>query len=87
MTDQPAFAFVVVDALDDAGAVAEVEFSDGFTGELPAWWLPDVREGSAYRVERTPEGLRFTPEPGGARALMERSKQTLLDFSDRSEEA
>ena len=77
-----AFSFVVVDALDAERGVAEVEFSEGFTGELPAWWLPEVTEGAAYAVRRDGPALTFQLYPGGARALRERSKQALLDFQD-----
>lgn len=80
---EPELHFVVVDALDAEAGVLEVEFSEGFTAELPAWWLPDAREGAAYLVRREGDGLQFEPYPGGARALRERSKQALLDFTPR----
>ncbi len=75
-------SFVVVDAVDAESGMAEVEFSEGFTGEIPLWWLPDAQEGAAYLVRRDGNSLTFAPFPGGARALRERSKQALLDFQD-----
>lgn len=78
--------FVVVDAVDAEAGVLEVEFSEGFTAELPAWWLPEAREGAAYLVRREGNGLHFEAHPDGARALRERSKQTLLGFVDRLDE-
>ncbi|MFD1731474.1 hypothetical protein ACFSC4_11045 [Deinococcus malanensis] len=43
-----------------------------------------MADGAAYRVTVQEGGVIFTPEPGGARALRERSKQTLLDFQDQT---
>ncbi|SMB89501.1 hypothetical protein [Deinococcus hopiensis] len=73
---------LVVDVLDEDAGLADVEDARGRTYQLPAEWLPEVRDGAAYRVEVTGAGVTFTPDPGGARLLRERSKQTLLAFSD-----
>ncbi|MBB5296370.1 hypothetical protein E5F05_19610 [Deinococcus metallilatus] len=73
---------LVVDVLDEDAGLADVEDARGRTYQLPAEWLPDVRDGAAYRVTVTGGGVTFTPDPDGARLLRERSKQTLLDFSD-----
>ncbi|MEF2278873.1 hypothetical protein V3W47_11245 [Deinococcus sp. YIM 134068] len=73
---------LVVDVLDEDAGLADVEDTRGRTYQLPAEWLPGARDGAAYRVAVTDGGVRFTPDPDGARLLRERSKQTLLDFSD-----
>jgi hypothetical protein len=73
---------LVVDVLDEDAGLAEVEDARGRTYQLPAEWLPGVRDGAAYRVTVTERGVEFTPDAEGARLLRERSKQTLLDFSD-----
>ncbi|MBB5233735.1 hypothetical protein [Deinococcus budaensis] len=73
---------VVVDVLDEDAGLADVEDARGRTYQLPAEWLPGVRDGAAYRVTVGAQGVTFTPDPGGARQLRERNKQTLLDFSD-----
>ncbi|MFC4639218.1 hypothetical protein [Deinococcus hohokamensis] len=78
---------LVVDVLDEDTGLADVEDSRGRTYQVPAEWLPDVSDGAAYRVEVQGGGVTFTPEPGGARALRERSKQTLLDFQDEADAA
>ena len=80
-------ALLVVDAIDEDAHLAEVEFEDGWTTELPAHWLPAARAGAAYRATPIPGGVQFEVITGGAQALRERSKQTLLDFSDEIEEA
>ncbi|ADV68360.1 hypothetical protein [Deinococcus maricopensis] len=83
MTDPARRAtLLVVDAIDADAHLAEVELEDGFTTELPLHWLPGARPGAAYRATPTGNGVQFEPLPGGAQALRERSKQTLLDFSD-----
>ncbi|WP_027460421.1 hypothetical protein [Deinococcus murrayi] len=73
---------LVVDVLDEDAGLAEVEDSRGRTYAVPAEWLPGVSDGAAYRVSGEAGQLTFTPDPTGARELRERSKQTLLDFSD-----
>ncbi|KEF33946.1 hypothetical protein RDMS_09650 [Deinococcus sp. RL] len=73
---------LVVDVLDEDAGLAEVEDSRGRTYAVPAEWLPGVADGAAYRVSGKAGQLTFTPDPTGARELRERSKQTLLDFSD-----
>jgi hypothetical protein len=73
---------LVVDLLDEDAGLADVEDSRGRTFQLPAEWLPGAADGAAYRVSVTAGGVTFSPDPGGARLLRERSKQTLLDFSD-----
>ncbi|BDP40653.1 hypothetical protein DAETH_06220 [Deinococcus aetherius] len=73
---------LVVDVLDEDTGLADVEDTRGRTFQLPAEWLPGARDGAAYRVTVTGQGVEFSPEPDGARLLRERSKQTLLDFSD-----
>ncbi|WP_034385724.1 hypothetical protein [Deinococcus sp. YIM 77859] len=77
---------LVVDVLDEDAGLADVEDTRGRTYQLPVEWLPGVREGAAYRIIPTGEGVTFTPDPAGARLLRERSKQTLLDFVDEHEE-
>ncbi|MFC5849788.1 hypothetical protein [Deinococcus petrolearius] len=73
---------LVIDVLDEDTGLADVEDSRGRTYQLPAEWLPGAADGAAYRVHPAHGGVTFTPDPDGARALRERSKQTLLDFSD-----
>lgn len=73
---------LVIDVLDEDAGLADVEDSWGRTYQVPAEWLPGAADGAAYRVQTGPGGVTFTPDPDGARALRERSKQTLLDFSD-----
>lgn len=71
-----------IDVLDERSGMAEVEDDRGRTFELPAEWLPAAAEGQAYRAVAHPGGVQFTPLAGGGRALREKSKQTLLAFSD-----
>lgn len=78
---------LVVDLLDEDAGLADVEDSRGRTYQLPAEWLPGAADGAAYRVSVTDGGIVFTPDPDGARLLRERSKQTLLEFSDAPDEA
>ncbi|AWN22657.1 hypothetical protein DKM44_04925 [Deinococcus irradiatisoli] len=73
---------LVVDLIDDSSGLAEVEDEQGRTYAFPAAWLPEARDGQAYRVSVTPDGVQFTAQPGGSALLREKSKQTLLDFSD-----
>lgn len=73
---------VVVDVLDEDAGLADVEDARGRTFQLPAEWLPGAADGAAYRVTVGAAGVTFTPDPGGARLLRERNKQTLLDFAD-----
>lgn len=76
---------LVIDVLDEDTGLADVEDSLGRTYQLPAEWLPGARDGAAYRVAVQAGQVILTPQEGGARRLMERSKQTLLDFHDRAE--
>lgn len=73
---------LVIDVLDGDAGLADVEDSAGRTFQLPAEWLPGAADGAAYRVEVRGGQVTFTPDPGGARQLRERSKQTLLEFVD-----
>jgi hypothetical protein len=73
---------LVIDVLDEDVGLADVEDLRGRTFQLPAEWLPGAADGAAYRVTGHAGTLTFTPDPDGARTLRERSKQTLLDFSD-----
>lgn len=73
---------LVIDVLDEESGLADVEDSQGRTFQLPAEWLPGAADGAAYAVRVSPLGVSFTPAPDGARLMRERSKQTLLDFSD-----
>lgn len=75
---------LVIDVLDEDSGLADVEDSQGRTFQLPAEWLPGAAEGAAYSVQVSPGGVNFTPAPDGARLLRERSKQTLLEFSDET---
>ena len=76
---------LTIDVLDEDSGMAEVEDDQGRSFELPAEWLPAAAEGLAYRVTPHPGGVNFSPLTGGARELRERSKQTLLEFSDEHE--
>lgn len=76
---------LVIDVLDEDAGLAEVEDNLGRTYQLPAEWLPGARDGAAYRIQVQGAQVTLTPQEGGARLLMERSKQTLLDFHDRTE--
>ncbi|GAA5439341.1 hypothetical protein ACFQDE_08415 [Deinococcus caeni] len=73
---------LVIDVLDDDAGLADVEDLRGRTFQLPAEWLPGAADGTAYRVTLSGGQVTFTPDPHGAARLRERSKQTLLDFSD-----
>jgi hypothetical protein len=73
---------LVIDVLDEEAGLADVEDLQGRTFQLPAEWLPAAADGAAYRVEVLAGRVTFTPDADGARLLRERSKQTLLDFSD-----
>jgi hypothetical protein len=73
---------LVIDVLDDDAGLADVEDLRGRTFQLPAEWLPGAADGAAYRVDVSSGQVTFTPDPHGAARLRERSKQTLLDFSD-----
>ncbi|ANE44316.1 hypothetical protein [Deinococcus puniceus] len=73
---------LVIDVLDEEAGLADVEDSQGRTFQLPAEWLPGAADGAAYRVEVSGGRVTFVPDADGARLLRERSKQTLLDFSD-----
>ncbi|GGL66421.1 hypothetical protein GCM10010840_00410 [Deinococcus aerolatus] len=73
---------LVIDVLDEDAGLADVEDTRGRTFQLPAEWLPGAADGAAYRAQVTGGTVTFTPAPDGARLLRERSKQTLLDFSD-----
>lgn len=73
---------LVIDVLDEDAGLADVEDLRGRTFQLPAEWLPGAADGAAYRVSVSGAQVTFTPDPNGAALLRERSKQTLLDFSD-----
>ena len=73
---------LVIDVLDEDSGLADVEDEQGRTFQLPAGWLPGAADGAAYHVTVSPTGVSFMPAPDGARLLRERSKQTLLEFSD-----
>lgn len=73
---------LVIDELDEDLNLADVEDTLGRTFQIPLEWLPHPIEGAAYQVKISPGGVQFLPDPDGARLLRERSKQTLLDFSD-----
>ncbi|OLV18143.1 hypothetical protein [Deinococcus marmoris] len=79
---------LVIDVLDEDAGLADVEDTRGRTFQLPAEWLPAAADGAAYRVGVQMGGagstVTFTPDPDGARLLRERSKQTLLDFTDEN---
>ena len=76
---------LVIDVLDEDAGLADVEDSRGRTYQLPAEWLPDASDGAGYRVTIEGGHVTFTPDADAARQLRERSKQTLLDFSDEHE--
>lgn len=76
---------LTIDVLDEDSGMAEVEDDQGRSFELPAEWLPAAAEGLAYQVTTHSGGVNFSPLTGGARELRERSKQTLLEFSDEHE--
>lgn len=76
---------LVIDVLDEDAGLADVEDTRGRTFQIPAEWLPDAADGAAYRISVTGGAVTFTPDPDGARILRERSKQTLLDFSDETD--
>lgn len=75
---------LVIDVLDEDAGLADVEDTRGRTFQLPAEWLPAAADGAAYRVAVVGGTVTFTPDPDGARLLRERSKQTLLDFTDEN---
>ena len=77
---------LVIDVLDEEAGLADVEDLQGRTFQLPAEWLPGAADGAAYRVEVSGGRVTFVPDADGARLLRERSKQTLLDFSDELED-
>ncbi|WP_309569988.1 hypothetical protein [Deinococcus sp.] len=73
---------LAIDVLDEDTGLADIEDDRGRTFQLPAEWLPGAHDGAAYHAHVTGTSVTFTPAPDGARLLRERSKQTLLDFSD-----
>ncbi|MFK7600665.1 hypothetical protein ACI3L1_00495 [Deinococcus sp. SM5_A1] len=75
---------LVIDVLDEDAGLADVEDTRGRTFQMPAEWLPAAADGAAYRVDVVGGTVTFTPDPDGARVLRERSKQTLLDFTDET---
>ncbi len=77
---------LTIDVLDEDRGMAEVEDDQGRNFELPAGWLPGAAEGQAYRAVPHATGVTFEQLSGGARELRERSKQTLLEFSDEHDE-
>lgn len=82
MADAHEHELLVIDVLDLDLGLAEVEDARGRTFQLPAEWLPGAQDGAAYHVHHRDGQVNFTAAPGGAQLLRERSKQTLLDFSD-----
>jgi hypothetical protein len=81
---------LVIEVLDEDRGLAEVEWlspgGEALTFELPIGWLPaGVQEGDGYAVSALGDTLTFRADPEAARQLRERSKQTLLDFSDQPE--
>ncbi|MFB9993480.1 hypothetical protein ACFFLM_16050 [Deinococcus oregonensis] len=78
----PVSTVLVIDVLDEEAGLADVEDLQGRTFQLPAEWLPAAADGAAYRVNVQAGHVTFVPDADGARLLRERSKQTLLDFSD-----
>lgn len=76
---------LVIDILDEDLGLADVEDSRGRTFQLPAEWLPGAADGQGYRVSVGAGGLTFVADPGAPGLLREKSKQTLLDFSDEPE--
>ncbi|MDB5045240.1 MAG: hypothetical protein JWQ08_1290 [Deinococcus sp.] len=77
---------LVIDVLDEEAGLADVEDLQGRTFQLPAEWLPGACDGAAYQVRVQGGQVTFVPDADGARLLRERSKQTLLDFSDELED-
>lgn len=73
---------LVIDELDEDLGLAEVQDSQGRSFQVPAEWLPEAKDGAAYRVAVVGGQVTFTPDASGAQQLRERSKQTLLDFHD-----
>ncbi|MVN87883.1 hypothetical protein GO986_14065 [Deinococcus sp. HMF7620] len=73
---------LVIDVLDEEAGLADVEDSQGRTYQLPAEWLPGAADGAGYRADLQGQTLTLSPFADAARLLRERSKQTLLDFSD-----
>ena len=78
----PPPSLLVIDLIDEDTGLAEVEDDQGRTYAFPAAWLPEAAEGQAYRAEVSAGGVAFTAQPGGAAMIREKSKQTLLDFTD-----
>ncbi|WP_161880285.1 hypothetical protein [Deinococcus alpinitundrae] len=78
----PPTLLLVVDLIDPDSGLAEVEDDQGRTYAFPAAWLPQAADGQAYRVGVSDQGVQFVAEAGGAARLREKSKQTLLEFSD-----
>lgn len=76
------FTLLVIDLIDEDTGLAEVEDDQGRTYAFPAAWLPGAADGQAYQAQASAQGVTFTATEGGAAALREKSKQTLLDFSD-----
>lgn len=76
---------LVIDELDEALGLAEVEDSQGRQFQLPAEWLPQAADGASYRVSVQGGQVQFVADPGAAAELRERSKQTLLDFQDEQD--
>jgi hypothetical protein len=76
------FTLLVIDLIDEDTGLAEVEDDQGRTYAFPAAWLPGAADGQAYQAQASAQGVTFTFTEGGAAALREKSKQTLLDFSD-----
>lgn len=73
---------LVIDLIDEETGLAEIEDERGRIYTLPAEWLPEASDGQAYWAALTDQGVRFDLAQGGAALLREKSKQTLLDFSD-----
>ena len=78
----PSSLLLVVDLIEEDTGLAEVEDDQGRTYAFPAAWLPQAADGQAYRVTVSGQGVQFVAEAGGAARLREKSKQTLLEFSD-----
>ena len=76
------FTLLVIDLIDEDTGLAEVEDDQGRTYAFPAAWLPGAADGQAYQAQASAQGVTFAPTEGGAALLREKSKQTLLDFSD-----
>ncbi len=73
---------LVIDLIDEASGLAEVEDEQGRTYAFPSAWLPAASDGQAYRVSVSASGVQFALQAGGAALMREKSKQTLLEFSD-----